>query len=81
VGGKVPFEVRPLTIVKLLEIGMVAPPVGMNVYVIKGSLGNLVTFAQVFRGVGWFILTDTVTLAVLILFPVLSLWLPTLMLG
>ncbi len=60
---------------------MVAPPVGMNVYVIKGSLGNLVTFAQVFRGVGWFILTDTVTLAVLILFPVLSLWLPTLMLG
>lgn len=68
-----------ILIVKLLEIGMVTPPVGMNVYVIKGSLGNLVTLQQVFRGVGWFILTDAITLTLLVLIPDLSLWLPALM--
>lgn len=68
-----------ILVVKLLEIGMVTPPVGMNVYVIKGSLGNLVTLQQVFRGVGWFIVTDVVTLTLLVLFPALSLWLPSLM--
>lgn len=68
-----------IIVVKLLEIGMVTPPVGMNVYVIKGSLGNLVSLQQVFRGVGWFIATDLVTLTLLVLLPVLSLWLPSLM--
>lgn len=68
-----------ILVVKLLEIGMVTPPVGMNVYVIKGSLGNLVSLQQVFRGVGWFIVTDVFTLTLLVLFPALSLWLPALM--
>lgn len=68
-----------ILVVKLLEIGMVTPPVGMNVFVIKGSLGNLVTLQQVFRGVGWFIAVDLVTLCLLIAFPAISLWLPSLM--
>ncbi len=68
-----------ILVVKLLEIGMVTPPVGMNVYVIKGSLGNLVRLQDVFRGVGWFIATDVVTLVLLVLFPALTLWLPSLM--
>lgn len=68
-----------ILVVKLLEIGMVTPPVGMNVYVIKGSLGNLVSLQQVFRGVGWFIATDVVTFTLLALFPILTLWLPSLM--
>ena len=68
-----------ILVVKLLEIGMVTPPVGMNVFVIKGSLGNLVTLQQVFRGVGWFIAVDLVTLGLLIAFPSISLWLPGMM--
>lgn len=68
-----------ILVVKLLEIGMVTPPVGMNVFVIKGSLGNLVTLQQVFRGVGWFIAVDLVTLCLLIAFPAISLWLPGMM--
>ena len=48
---------------------------------IKGALGNLVTLPEVFRGVAWFIVMDFVTLLLLILFPILSLWLPRLAFG
>lgn len=68
-----------ILIVKLLEVGMVTPPVGINVYVIKSTLGDLVTLPEVFRGVGWFIAMDLLTLVVLAAFPGLSLWLPGLM--
>ncbi len=64
--------------VKLLEIGLVTPPVGLNVYVIKGALGDRVSLGEVFRGTAWFLLADMVTLALLIAFPIISLWLPTL---
>lgn len=67
-----------IILIKLLEIGLVTPPVGLNVYMIKGALGNLVTLPEVFRGVGWFIAMDFLTLLILMLFPILSLWLPTL---
>jgi tripartite ATP-independent transporter DctM subunit len=65
-----------IILIKLLEIGLVTPPVGLNVYVMKGALGNLVSLPTIFRGVGWFIVTDIVTLTIIILFPMLSLWLP-----
>lgn len=65
--------------IKLLEIGLVTPPVGLNVYVIKTSLGNLVDLPTIFRGCTWFIATDLVMLAILIAFPILSLFLPSLM--
>ncbi len=67
-------------VIKLLEIGLVTPPVGLNVFVMKSSLGNLVTLSQVFRGVFWFIAIDLVTLAILIAFPEISTWLPSMML-
>ncbi len=68
-----------IILVKLLEIGLVTPPVGLNVYVMKGALGNLVDLPTIFRGVTWFIITDLVTLTIIVLFPVLSLWLPGMM--
>jgi TRAP-type C4-dicarboxylate transport system permease large subunit len=40
-----------VVLVKLLEIGMVTPPMGMNVFVIKSVVGNLASLTQVFRGV------------------------------
>ena len=64
--------------VKLLEIGLVTPPVGLNVYVIKGALGDRISLGEIFRGTSWFLAADLVTLALLIAFPVISLWLPTL---
>lgn len=68
-----------IVLVKLLEIGLVTPPVGLNVFVMKSSLGKLVTLPQIFRGVSWFILVDLIVLALLISYPMISLWLPSLM--
>lgn len=68
-----------IILIKLLEIGLVTPPVGLNVYVIKGALGNLVSLPTIFRGVAWFVVADLITLALLIMFPAISLWLPSLM--
>ena len=65
-----------IILIKLLEIGLVTPPVGLNVYVMKGALGNLVPLPTIFRGVAWFIVTDLVTLTMIVLIPALSLWLP-----
>ncbi|MBP6019024.1 MAG: TRAP transporter large permease subunit [Burkholderiaceae bacterium] len=67
--------------IKLLEIGLVTPPMGMNVFVIKSAMGDRVTLGEIFKGVSWFIAIDLVTLALLILFPILSLWLPGFMQG
>ncbi|WP_397542191.1 TRAP transporter large permease subunit [Roseovarius salis] len=68
-----------IILVKLLEIGLLTPPVGLNVYVIKGALGDRVALTTIFRGVGWFIAVDLVVLVLLISFPALSLWLPGMM--
>ncbi|WP_374445989.1 TRAP transporter large permease [Stella sp.] len=68
-----------IIVVKLLEIGLVTPPVGLNVFVIKSTLGNAVSLTTIFRGAFWFIGTDMVTLALLITFPIISLYLPSLM--
>lgn len=68
-----------IIVIKLLEIGLVTPPVGLNVYVIKAALEQTVTLEQIFKGIAWFILMDFITLALLVLFPALSLYLPQLM--
>ena len=68
-----------IILVKLLELGLVTPPVGLNVYVTKSALGNLVSLPTIFRGVGWFIVADLITLSILIAFPWISLVLPSMM--
>lgn len=65
-----------ILMVKLLELGMVTPPVGLNVYVIKGAVGEEVSLHTIFKGVFWFLATDMVTLVILVFFPILSLYLP-----
>ena len=65
-----------IIVVKLLEVGLVTPPIGLNVYVIKGALGNSVTLSEVFKGVSWFIVMDIVALLLIVLIPALSLYLP-----
>jgi tripartite ATP-independent transporter DctM subunit len=63
-------------IVMTVELGLIHPPVGMNVFVIKSVVRD-VSFATIFKGVLPFILTDIIRLVILIAFPILALWLPS----
>lgn len=63
-----------ILIVKLIEIGMVTPPVGINVFVVAGTSG--VPSETVFRGVTPLFLVDLAVVAVLFLVPQISLFLP-----
>lgn len=65
-----------IIIVKLLEIGLMTPPVGLNVYVISSAVGNKVSLNTIFLGVTWFIVTDLVCLSVIVAFPALATFLP-----
>lgn len=67
-----------VVLTKLLEIGMITPPVGMNVFVIKGVVGNLITTTGIFKGIMWFLVADLVVLAFMMFFPDLVLFLPNL---
>ncbi|SDW04427.1 TRAP transporter, DctM subunit [Albimonas donghaensis] len=58
---------------KLLEVGMISPPMGMNVFVIKGVVGDKVSLGGIFQGILWFLLVDLVIGAVLVMFPELVL--------
>jgi C4-dicarboxylate transporter, DctM subunit len=62
-------------IVMTVELGLIHPPVGMNVFVIKSVVGE-VKFATIFRGVAPFIVTDLLRLVILIALPLLATWLP-----
>jgi C4-dicarboxylate transporter DctM subunit len=66
-------------VIKYLEIGLVTPPLGMNVYVIKSVVGNTISLEKIFKGVTWFVVTDIGTLALLIAFPGIALLIPNLM--
>jgi C4-dicarboxylate transporter DctM subunit len=65
-------------IVVVVEIGLISPPVGMNLFVLKTLIPQVPT-ATVFRGVLPFFTADCVRLAILIAFPAISLYLPGLM--
>jgi len=65
--------------VKYMEIGLISPPIGLNVFVIKGVVGGRVSLSEVFRGTYWFLAIDCVTLALLIAFPEIATFLPDLM--
>jgi len=65
--------------VKLAEIGVLTPPVGLNVFVVKSSSPVPVTLGQVFVGVTPFILLDFLSLGLYVAFPEMILWLPNLM--
>jgi C4-dicarboxylate transporter DctM subunit len=67
-----------ILIVTVVEIGLISPPVGMNLFVMKTLLPKVSTDA-LFRGVMPFVVADIVRLALLIAFPALSLWLPSMM--
>lgn len=65
-------------VTKLLEIGMVTPPVGMNVFVISSTVGKTAPTDLVFRGVFWFFVADLVLLVLLVAFPDIIMLIPRL---
>lgn len=65
-------------IVVACELGMITPPVGINVFVIN-SIAKDVKITTIYGGVMPFILTDIIRLILLVLFPAIALWLPTTM--
>jgi C4-dicarboxylate transporter DctM subunit len=67
-----------ILIVVVVQIGLISPPVGMNMFVVKSMLPRIAT-ATIFRGVTPFVVAEVVLLAVLVAFPWISLVLPRLM--
>jgi tripartite ATP-independent transporter DctM subunit len=67
-------------IVRTIEMGFLTPPVGMNVYVIHG-IARDIPVGVIFRGVAPFFIADFAHLAMLIAFPMVALWLPSVMGG
>lgn len=65
-------------LVIIMEMGLITPPVGMNVFVIKGVAKD-VAVGTIFRGILPFVLAMAICVAILTAFPQIALFLPTLM--
>lgn len=65
-----------VVVAKLLEVGMITPPVGMNVFVIKSVVGNNIKIGTIFKGVFWFVIADIFVIALIILWPDIIMFLP-----
>ncbi|MEZ5649904.1 MAG: TRAP transporter large permease [Burkholderiaceae bacterium] len=63
-------------IVKLIEIGLITPPVGLNAFVIKSVLGKDIEVHTIFAGILRFLVADLIVLALIVAFPALSLIIP-----
>ncbi|MGE0874582.1 MAG: TRAP transporter large permease [Burkholderiales bacterium] len=74
---KIWFGILALVVV---ELGLITPPVGMNVFVIN-SLARDVPMIQTFIGVAPFFVSELLRVVLLLAFPALTLWLPKLLAG
>jgi tripartite ATP-independent transporter DctM subunit len=63
-----------ILILMVVEIGMIFPPVGLNVYIMNG-LAKDVPMAETYKGVVPFLISDAIRMTLLILFPGITLWL------
>jgi tripartite ATP-independent transporter DctM subunit len=61
---------------KMIEIGMITPPFGLNVFVIKSVVGDLTSLVGVFRGIVYFLMADLVVVFLVLAFPIIILYLP-----
>ncbi|MFC2017454.1 TRAP transporter large permease [Chloroflexota bacterium] len=68
-----------IIVVRLFEIGGITPPVGMNVIILKGMAGTDVPASTIFKGVFPFFIADIVNVALLVAFPMIVLFLPSLL--
>jgi TRAP-type C4-dicarboxylate transport system permease large subunit len=63
-----------------LEIGLVTPPVGLNLYVVK-SIAPDIPMSKVLLGAAPFVLIDCLLIVILCIWPQIALWLPNKMIG
>jgi len=66
-----------ILVVKMAEFCLITPPIGLNCFVVAGVHPDL-SVQQVFRGVTPFFVADAITIALLVAFPSIVLWLPSL---
>lgn len=66
-------------VVKLIMLGLMHPPIGMQAFVVKSCVGERVPLTTIFRGLLWFLGVELVIVALLIAFPQISLALPRLL--
>jgi C4-dicarboxylate transporter, DctM subunit len=69
-----------ILVTKMEEISLITPPVGINVYVVKGVAPEI-PLSDIFIGIIPFLLIEFVVIAILIIFPKITLWLPLQMYG
>jgi C4-dicarboxylate transporter, DctM subunit len=68
-----------ILVIKFVEIGLLTPPIGLNVYVVKSVAGDSMPLEAAFRGVAWFLVCEIFIVGLLIGFPSITLYLPSLM--
>lgn len=65
-----------VVVIKLLEIGLITPPVGLNVFVIANVVGKQVPIGLIFAGIMRFLVVDVIVLILIMAFPIISLLIP-----
>ena len=65
-----------IVLVKLIEISVITPPVGFNLFAVMSAVRGQATFGHVYKGVIPFIVLDLLVLVLLIMYPELATWLP-----
>jgi TRAP-type C4-dicarboxylate transport system permease large subunit len=66
-----------ILVVKMAEFCLITPPIGLNCFVVAGVRDDL-SVQDVFKGVTPFFIADGITIALLVAFPGIVLWLPSL---
>jgi tripartite ATP-independent transporter DctM subunit len=69
-----------IILIKFIELSMITPPVGLNLFVMK-TLFPDISLNTIVRGCGWYFVVEMITIAILIAFPIISTWLPSMMGG
>jgi tripartite ATP-independent transporter DctM subunit len=67
-----------VVVVLACEIGLITPPVGLNVFVVKGVAED-VPMQGIFQGIVPFLIADLVVVAIVVAFPIIALWIPSMM--
>ncbi|MEW5424799.1 TRAP transporter large permease [Amorphus sp. 3PC139-8] len=65
-----------IVLIMVIELGMITPPVGMNVLILHG-IDRTIPIGRIFTGIIPFAIADLIRIAIIVLFPALALWLPT----
>ena len=65
--------------VKFIEIGLLTPPVGLNVFAVSTLVQGQIGLDVIFRGILWFLVAEAAVMTILFAFPEVTTWLPSLM--